>query len=297
MDILIGLLLLAACLGFLWGVFNLFKKGQRRRGLIYVAASFGALMTSASLVGVQNERNAKAAGFASYAEQQEADAAEQERRLADLIAQRELELREEQERLDALAREQGYENHAAQQAALAAEQSAAEQAERDRLALERAQRAAAQIATQEAAEAAERANEEARQARLAAKTVGMTEQIASLVRSYYGVEAVPLIPNRPICREDGYCDFNVGVFRVQVYGAGLAVVEPTNQASLTDYVEMCAVAFAAISGSEMSYAVEAVGLIYGAALASGSSERDFNGVEVKFSPALGGAMGCRLFKY
>ena len=70
-----------------------------------------------------------------------------------------------------------------------------------------------------------------------------------------------------------------------------------NQASLTDYVEMCAVVFAAVSGSEMSYAVEVVGLIYGAAMASGSAERDFSGVEVKFSPALGGAMGCRLFKY
>ncbi|MEP3895693.1 MAG: hypothetical protein ABJN52_17075 [Litorimonas sp.] len=114
---MISLLLLAACVGFLWGVVKLFKKGQRRRSLMYLGASVAVLMASASLVGMQNERNAKVAGFGSYAEQQAADAAEQDRRLADLITQNEQELREEQERLDALAREQGYESHAAQQEA------------------------------------------------------------------------------------------------------------------------------------------------------------------------------------
>jgi len=110
-DILIGLLLLAACIGFFWGVFKLFRKGQRRRGLIYVAASFCALMASASLVGVQNERDAKAAGFASYAEQQEADAAEQGR-LEDVArAQRLQQAREEQEQLDATARGLGYNDY------------------------------------------------------------------------------------------------------------------------------------------------------------------------------------------
>lgn len=290
MDILIGMLTLAAFAGFCWGFVKLFKKGQRKRGLLYFCGAFGLLMASGFFVGVQKNQEAIAAGYASHEDQAKTQALQAQ---ADRVAR----IQAKQDRLDALAREQGYADHAAQQHALTVARSAAEKVERDRLTVEQAQRTAAQLASQEAAEAAERAHEEARKARLAAKTVGMTEQIASLVRSYYGVEAVPLIPNRPMCREDGYCDFNVGAFRIQVYGAGLAVVEPTNQASLTDYVEMCAVAFAAISGSEMSYAVEAVGLIYGAALASGSAERDFNGVEVKFSPALGGAMGCRLFKY
>ncbi len=53
----------------------------------------------------------------------------------------------------------------------------------------------------------------------------MTEEIIALARSYYQIEPTPLIPNQPVCRDDGYCDFNVGVFRLQVYGRGLAVVE------------------------------------------------------------------------
>lgn len=133
--------------------------------------------------------------------------------------------------------------------------------------------------------------EEQRRAEMVAKTASMTESVVATVRSHYGVEAQPLIPNRPLCREDGYCDFNAGVFRIQVFGAGLAVVEPTDQASTTDYIEMCSVVFAAISGSEINYAGEVVGLIYGAALNAGSAERDFNGVEVRVSPALGGTLG------
>jgi len=138
---------------------------------------------------------------------------------------------------------------------------------------------------------------EQRRAEMVAKTAAMTESIVATVQSHYGVNARPLIPNRPLCREDGYCDFNAGVFRIQVYGAGLAVVEPTSQASTTDYIEMCSIIFAAISGSETNYAGEVVGLIYGAALNAGSAERDVNGIEVKVSPAAGGALGCRLFKY
>lgn len=297
MDILVGLLTLVALTGFVWGVWKLLRKGQRRRGLIYVAASFCAVMVGGTLAGIQLDRDARAAGFASHEEQEKAEAAEQARRATELALARQAEQAAEQERLDALAREQGYDSHAAQQAAELATQRAAEQAERERLAQERAEQEVVERAAQEAAEAAAQTEEEARQARLASKTTSMAEQIAALVPSYYGIEATPLIPNTPLCRDDGYCDFNVGVFRVQVYGAGLVVVEATNQASMTDYVELCAVALAAISGSEMSYAVEAVGLVYGAALSSGSAERDFSGVEVKFTPDLGGDLGCRLFKY
>lgn len=297
MSVLIFVLLIAALAVFVWGLIKLFRKGQRRRGLVFIASSFGIFLLSLFVVDFAQDREAIAAGYASHEEQKAAEDAEQERRLAELIAQGEREEQEERDRLDTLAREQGYESHAAQQAAELAAQRAAEQAERERLAQERAEREAAERAAQEAAEAAARTEEEARQARLAAKTTAMAEQIAALVPSYYGIEATPLIPNTPLCRDDGYCDFNVGVFRVQVYGAGLVVVEATNRASMTDYVELCAVAFAAISGSEMSYAVEAVGLVYGAALSAGSAERDFSGVEVRFTPDLGGDLGCRLFKY
>ncbi len=294
MDTLITLFLLGAILFICWGIIQLFRKGRRKRGLIYIAGAVSAVAVAIFVVGIMNERDARTAGFDSYQEQQTAEEAEQERRITEMIAQPRPEEQPERDRLDALARENGYESHAAQLAA----QKAAEQAERERLAAqEGVEREAAEREAQEASEAAELTEEQARQVRLASRTVSMTADIAELVRDYYSIEAVPSIPNEPLCREDGYCDFTVGVFNIQVFGAGLAVVEPTSQASLTDYVEMCAIVFAAISGSEVNFAGEVVGLIYGEALSAGSAERDLNGVEVKFSPAVGGALGCRLFKY
>lgn len=128
MDILIGLLTLVALTGFVWGVWKLFRKSQRRRGLIYIGVSIGAVMVGGTLAGGQQDRDARAAGFASHEEQERAEAAEQARRATELALARQAAEAAEQERLDALAREQGYESYAAQQAAELAAQRAAQQA-------------------------------------------------------------------------------------------------------------------------------------------------------------------------
>lgn len=268
MDALIGLLLLVATIGAFWGTIQLFRKGHRKRGLIYIAGAVCAVAVTGFVVGIKNERDARAAGFASYEEQQAAEEAEQERLISEMLAQRAEEQRVEQARLDAEAREQGYADHAA----LLAAQGENEQA-------------------------TEPTGEEARQARLARKTAGMAESIAATIQAHYGTEPEAPLPGEPFCREDGYCALTTGPFRVQVYGAGIALVDPTNQASRTDYLEICGVVFAAISGSKIMFAGEVVGETFGAALRDGSFEREVSGVEIRFSPSSDGTMGCRFFKY
>lgn len=139
--------------------------------------------------------------------------------------------------------------------------------------------------------------EEQRRAEMVAKTAAMTESIVATVQSHYGVEAEALIPGSPFCRDDGYCFMTVGPFDVEVYGAGLAIVKTTNQASTNDYVEMCGVVFAAISGSDIMFAGQVVGETYGAALRDGRSERDVSNIEIKISPSSDGILGCQFFSY
>lgn len=118
MDVLIGSLLFAAMGAAGIGLYKLIlKQGQRLRGLFYVIAAFVIVVAGGALVNLDNERAARAAGFASYDAQIAAEVAEQERRLAEHIAQREAEAQAERDRLDARARENGFENHAAQQEA------------------------------------------------------------------------------------------------------------------------------------------------------------------------------------
>lgn len=85
--------------------------------------------------------------------------------------------------------------------------------------------------------------------------------------------------------------------RIQVYGAGLAVVETTDQVSRTDYMEMCAIVFAAISGADISFAGETIGLAFGAAQAAGRYKQDVSGVGIDISSAISDTPECRFFKY
>ena len=110
MDALIGLLAFAALAGFVGGFVKLLRKGQRKRGLLYFCGAFGLLMASGFLAGIQQNQDAVAAGFASREEQVQAQTFQAQ---ADRVAR----IQAEQDRLEALAREQGFDSYAAQQEA------------------------------------------------------------------------------------------------------------------------------------------------------------------------------------
>lgn len=110
MDVLIGLLAFAACTGFVWGVVKLFKRGQRKRGLLYFCGAFGLVMAAGFLAGIQQDQYAVAAGYANREEQVQAEALKAQ---ADSVVR----MQAEQDRLEALAREQGFDSYAAQQEA------------------------------------------------------------------------------------------------------------------------------------------------------------------------------------
>ena len=132
---------------------------------------------------------------------------------------------------------------------------------------------------------------------MVAKVRQMTESIASTIRQHYNIESQSQISNMPFCNDNGYCDIKAGLLSVQVFGAGIAVVETTDQVSSTDYIEMCAVVFAAISGADITFAGESVGLLYGQALQHGTAKQDVSGVQIKIAPSLLDIQGCRFFKY
>jgi hypothetical protein len=145
--------------------------------------------------------------------------------------------------------------------------------------------------------AADQTEQDAHKAKLAAKTKGMTRDVVATIRSYYQIEPQALIPGQPLCRDDGYCDFEAASIRIQVYGAGLAVVETTDQVSRTDYMEMCAIVFAGVSGADISFAGETIGLAFGAAQAAGKYKQDVSGVQVNITTASSDIPECRFFKY
>lgn len=275
MDALIGLLLLVATIGAFWGTIQLFRKGHRKRGLIYIAGAVCAVAVTGFAVGIKNERDARAAGFASYEEQQAAEEAEQERLIAEMLAQRAEERRAEQARLDAEAREQGYADHAASLAAQAlAEQQREEEAAR-------------------AAEAAAQAAEDERQARMAQKTTGMMDGVLSVLTTNYGFQP----PAESVCRDDGYCSLLVGSFDVSIYGNGIAEVRTSTQQPHSEYVGLCAAVFAGISGSDLGFSREAIVGAFNQARQAGRFELDVAGVEIRVSPDLSNLLACRFYKY
>jgi hypothetical protein len=181
---------------------------------------------------------------------------------------------------------------ALRQEAVAARQQAAKEAKQ-----QEAQKQAQKQAQVQAEATEQQSKEDARKAKMAAKTKRMTDSIAAALRQHYGIEPQPLFPGSPLCWEDGYCDFEANSIRIQVYGAGLAVVETTDQVSRTDYLEMCSVVFAGISGANENFAGETIGMAYGRALNAGSFKQDVSDVQIKITPDLGNQLGCRFFKY
>ena len=146
-------------------------------------------------------------------------------------------------------------------------------------------------------QAAEKSEKSAHKTKLTAKTTRMTDSIVTMIHQYYKAQPKSSIANQHFCRDDGYCDFKAEQLRIQVFGAGIATIETTSQASRADYVEMCAVLFAAISGTNVKSAGETVGEAYGRAMGAGSFKQDINGVQIQISPDLSGTMECTFFKY
>lgn len=136
-----------------------------------------------------------------------------------------------------------------------------------------------------------------RKAKLTAKTVSMANLIVKRIRSHYGKEPESNSLNNAFCREDGYCDFYISPFRVQVYGAGIAEVTPSNQAPHIDYLEACGVVFAALTNSEARFAGEAIGEAFRNASLNGSFRSDLYGLKVDVKPSSTGTLGCHFFKY
>ena len=154
---------------------------------------------------------------------------------------------------------------------------------------------------QEAADRAEREAEEqaaaeAQQAK-AAKTIAMAEAVFAVMRRHYNMEPVATLGNAQPCREDGSCDFRLGSFRVQIYGAGLATVETTAQARHSTYREACSAVFSALSGANLDFAADLIEQAFQTASQQGSVKTDVQGVQITIQPSTDNIYGCRFFKY
>jgi multidrug efflux pump subunit AcrA (membrane-fusion protein) len=283
-DNLFVIIGLTSFLGGFVGFVMLLIRKYRSKGWKVLLACCVAFGVSGYVLDGAQDRDAQSAGYVN-AEDQELAAELGYTSAEDWAADRDRILEERAQQREAEARAAA-EEYQRRQAQAEQERLEAEAAERARLEAER-------LAEETAAQSAQ----DRRRAEMAAKTSAMTESIVATVQSHYGVEAQALLPGSPFCRDDGYCFLTVGPFDVEVYGAGLAVVKTTNQASRTDYVEMCGVVFAAISGSDIMFAGQVVGETYGAALRDGSFERDVSNIEIKISPSSDGILGCQFFKY
>lgn len=277
MDIFIGLLALISMVGVCWGFIKLFRKGHRKRGMLYLMGSLAVGVVGATLGGIEQDKDARAAGYVNYSAQQEAE------RLSAVVAGQ-----EERER------------KAVERAALAA----TEQAERKLEIEEERRKAEARTAWQErkrvaseATETARQATEAERQSRKATKTTMMANSVIEVMRARYQMEPVTNNANGQPCREDGYCDFRMGTFRVEIYGAGIATVETTNQVSHSTYREVCSAVFSAISGSDLDYSAELIEQAFRQASEQGRVKADMHGVQIDIKPDLSNIYACGFFKY
>lgn len=158
----------------------------------------------------------------------------------------------------------------------------------------RQQQEAAGRAEREAAEQAKAA--QIKQAK-AAKTTAMAEAVFAAMRRHYNMEPVATLGNTQPCRKDGYCDFRLGSFRVQIYGAGLATVEATAQAQHSTYREACSAVFSAISGADLDFSADLVEQAFRTASQQGSAKADVQGVQISIQPSTDNIYRCQFFKY
>ena len=145
--------------------------------------------------------------------------------------------------------------------------------------------------------AAEQATAEEQQAK-AAKTISMAESIFSVMRRHYNMAPVATLGNDQPCRDDGYCDFRLGSFRVQVSGAGLATIETTSQAQHSSYREACSAVFSALSGTDdLGFSADLIEQAFQTASQQGRVKTDVQGVQICIQPSSENIYGCRFFKY
>ena len=103
----------------------------------------------------------------------------------------------------------------------------------------------------------------------------------------------------PFCREDGeWCEGDADEWiRIQAYGRGIIEVMTTSQLPHSQYRDVCAAAFAGLSGAAMSFADEVIAEAFQIASAQGSFNQDIQGVEIEVRPSSDDVLGCQFFKY
>ncbi|WP_416369497.1 hypothetical protein [Tritonibacter mobilis] len=153
-----------------------------------------------------------------------------------------------------------------------------------------------EVADRAEREAAEQAAAEAQEAK-ASRTIAMAEAVFTVMRRHYNMEPVAISGADQPCREDGYCDFLLGSFRVQIYGAGLATVEATAQAQHSTYREACSAVFSAISGADLDFSADLVEQAFRTASQQGSAKADVQGVQISIQPSTDNIYRCQFFKY
>ena len=264
---ILSLLFFLSLLTFGIGFFMLLSKRRRRRGLKLLIGSVAIIVVSLLSFGfltdrIEQDRNqaAIALGFKDASEREEADIYGYET-ADEWKLNKERVYAEERAELRRLREERLKKEEAARTAKLAAQAEAA--------------------ARQQAIRDKEQAEKDAHQARLAAKTIGMTGKVVEKMSNYYDTTPEGLFGGTNYCREDGYCGLRREPFGISIYGAGLVTLTTSTQVSFSDYIELCAVTFSAISGSSMQFSMEAIGGAFGKASQVGSFKYDLSGIQIK----------------
>jgi hypothetical protein len=130
------------------------------------------------------------------------------------------------------------------------------------------------------------------------KLVSMTDKVIALVTYHYGAAPESAIGDGTYCFEDrAWCFFDVGNIRVEIMGAGLAMVRTTNQASGSDYQRLCAVVFAALSGSQLWFAFDVMPGWFDVASTRGRFKDDIYGIGIDIKPDSDNLLECQFFQY
>lgn len=280
MEIIVGLIGVIAVIASPVSMIMMLFKKHRKRGFQVFMGSLVGIIIAAYGIGQMPDYNAQQEGYLDAADKRLAkdagyvSAEEWSKDRSKVLAKQ----RQERQALNEAAKKR-----AAEETRLKEEQ-AKHQAD-----------AAAKVKAQQAA--AEQAHKDAETAKRAAKTQRMTDSIVATIRRHYKYEAQPSLPNKPFCREDGYCTLVVGDFRMQVWGKGIVDIETTTQSPHSRYREMCSAVFSAISGSNLDFAAEVIEGAFANAGQNGSFKHNISGTEIAIRRDGIGVLACSFFKY
>lgn len=125
----------------------------------------------------------------------------------------------------------------------------------------------------------------------------ITERLAVNLKSYYGREAQALTINGKFCREDASnCTLTHEPFDLVVWGRGLVSVKPLTRVPMADNVEMCALAFATLTGVQMEEAIRSVGIVFGAATQQGSFSQRSSGAKISVIENSTSDFACKIVR-